>query len=515
MNKSIYRKTLDVQKHGVQFTVSANRNEALSRQIIFSIVDGGKPFDFGNGSLTVILFAAKPDGNFVYNACTVDGNSVTYVFTQQTLAVAGEVNARLLFIASDDVDKALEVLQNNAVDEDSVVQILYSPEFIIDVEDVADYDNAIESTNEYTALTIATANAQDITDIVTQKLENGEFNGPQGIQGPPGEPGTTDYLKLLNKPIVDIDIAGITDFYFREQIPGSAKSPCFYRIVSSDDSVFQIENVYLDENHKDEPVYEYLTVGDTFFVFDVFDNTSDGYRLSALPLVQSDNIMQLLYLCTIDESAVQKIYYAPLSTYEQLVQMIRNLNDSFNDLKTQEKLDIEQLQSQTEQKLSTKANKVSWRKIFEITTTEKVSVVEQSVDSSGKPFKLSQARIIISIPSHLGPDGVAIDQPAVAYHPETDTDWYSLYGDSIGKSQAFLIFEIKAEPFVFGELTTMPSGSGFSNGSPLDKNTASVCCGGRYDIDYIDYFKLQDTSNTDATFPANTKITMWGIDKND
>lgn len=203
----------------------------------------------------------------------------------------------------------------------------------------------------------ATANAQDITDTVTKKLENGEFNGPQGIQGPPGEPGTTDYLELLNKPIIDIDIAGITDFYFREQIPGSAKSPCFYRIVSSDDSIFQIQNVYIDENHKNEPVYEYLTVGDMLFVYDVLDETSDGYQLLSLPFVKSDVQLHFLLLSTIEDEPVQKIYYAPLSTYQQLVQLITNLNDALNDLKTQEKLDIERLQSQTELKLSQKANK--------------------------------------------------------------------------------------------------------------------------------------------------------------
>lgn len=203
----------------------------------------------------------------------------------------------------------------------------------------------------------ATANAQDITDTLTIKLENGEFNGPQGIQGPPGEPGTTDYLELLNKPIIDINIAGLTDFYFREQIPGSAKSPCFYRIVSSDDSVSQIENVYLDEKHKDEPVFEYLTVGDTFFVYDVFENTSDGYQLSAFPLVQAENIMQLLNLSSQSEEYVQKTYYAPLEVFEQLIQMITNLNDALNELKSQEKRDIEQLQSQTELKLSKKADK--------------------------------------------------------------------------------------------------------------------------------------------------------------
>ena len=186
-------------------------------------------------------------------------------------------------------------------------------------------------------------------------IDNSELSNGAGYQTKKEVVETV--TTIHNKYVIDIDIAGITDFYFREQIPGSAKSPCFYRIVSSNDTVSQIQNVYLDENHKNEPVYEYLTVGDTFFIFDVLDNTSEGYQLSAFPLIKSDSIMQFLSLCTIDDEPVQKMYYAPLSTYEQLVQLITNLNDALNDLKIQEKLDIEQLQSQTELKLSKKANK--------------------------------------------------------------------------------------------------------------------------------------------------------------
>lgn len=172
MNKSTYRKTLDVQKQGVQFTVTARKNEALSRQIILNIVEGGKPFDFGNGSLTAVLYATKPDGTFVYNACTVDENTVTYVFTQQTLVAAGEVNARLYIVATDDVETALEAIQYNAEQDSSVIQVLYSPEFIIYVEDVPSYNSAVESTNEYTALTTATAEAREAIINANAATEN-------------------------------------------------------------------------------------------------------------------------------------------------------------------------------------------------------------------------------------------------------------------------------------------------------------------------------------------------------
>ena len=299
-----------------------------------------------------------------------------------------ESNYEMLLDDSDECYIPHEVLENEGEFSVSVVcgdritankeyiyveQTGYIPGETPDAPTPDIYEQIIEVANETAEMA---TKAMNKARSVRRDADEGKFDGKDGasayeiavaagytgteeewLASLKGEPGTTDYLELSNKPIIDIDIAGIADFYFREQIPGSAKSPCFYRIVSSDDSVSQIQNVYIDENHKNEPVYEYLTVGDTFFVFEVLDNTSDGYQLSAFPLIKSDSIMQFLYLCTIDDEPVQKMYYAPLSTYEQLVQLITNLNDALNDLKIQEKLDIEQLQSQTELKLSKKANK--------------------------------------------------------------------------------------------------------------------------------------------------------------
>ncbi len=159
MNKSTYIKTLDLQKHGVQFTVNANQNEALSRQLIINITDCGKPFDFGNGELTAVLFATKSDNTVLYNACEVDNSTVSYTLTQQTLTSPGEVRARLLIVAIDSIEDALDAIENNALGESETVQVLYSPEFCIFVDEVEAYDGAIESTDEYTALTEASATA--------------------------------------------------------------------------------------------------------------------------------------------------------------------------------------------------------------------------------------------------------------------------------------------------------------------------------------------------------------------
>jgi hypothetical protein len=159
MNKSTYIKTLDLQKRGVQFTVNANQNEALSRQLIINITDCGKPFDFGNGELTAVLFATKSDNTVLYNACEVDNSTVSYTLTQQTLTSPGEVRARLLIVAIDNIEDALDAIENNALGESETVQVLYSPEFCIFVDEVEAYDGAIESTDEYTALTQASATA--------------------------------------------------------------------------------------------------------------------------------------------------------------------------------------------------------------------------------------------------------------------------------------------------------------------------------------------------------------------
>nr|DAU68127.1 MAG TPA: Baseplate component [Caudoviricetes sp.] len=199
MNKQCYRKSLDLQKNGVQWSVEIKKNDVNSRKIVISLTDGGKTFNLDE-NMIVTVYAKKPDENIIYSNCKIESGLVIFEPTKQCISAEGTVNCEL------------RIYSENS----SGSQLLTSPRFSIEVYGVLSNEEHLVSTNEYSALTEATMKAQeatakanDIADEITQKLENGELKGEQGIQGgqgPQGEqgiqgvPGTTDYTALQNLP---------------------------------------------------------------------------------------------------------------------------------------------------------------------------------------------------------------------------------------------------------------------------------------------------------------------------
>lgn len=196
MNKQCYRKSLDLQKNGVQWSVEIKKNDANSRKIVISLTDGGKTFNLDE-NMIVTVYAKKPDENIIYSNCKIESGLVIFEPTKQCISAEGTVNCEL------------RIYSENS----SGSQLLTSPRFSIEVYGVLSNEEHLVSTNEYSALTEATLKAQeatdkanDVTDEITQKLENGELKGEKGEQGPQGEqgiqgvPGTTDYTALQNLP---------------------------------------------------------------------------------------------------------------------------------------------------------------------------------------------------------------------------------------------------------------------------------------------------------------------------
>ena len=187
MNKQCYRKSLDLQKNGVQWSVDIKKNDVNSRKIVISLTDGGKTFNLDE-NMIVTVYAKKPDENIIYSNCKIESGLVIFEPTKQCISAEGTVNCEL------------RIYSENS----SGSQLLTSPRFSIEVYGVLSNEEHLVSTNEYSALTEATLKAQeatdkanDVTDEITQKLENGELKGEQGIQG---VPGTTDYTALQNLP---------------------------------------------------------------------------------------------------------------------------------------------------------------------------------------------------------------------------------------------------------------------------------------------------------------------------
>ena len=196
MNKQCYRKSLDLQKNGVQWSVDIKKNDVNSRKIVISLTDGGKTFNLDE-NMIVTVYAKKPDENIIYSNCKIESGLVIFEPTKQCISAEGTVNCEL------------RIYSENS----SGSQLLTSPRFSIEVYGVLSNEEHLVSTNEYSALTEATLKAQeatdkanDVTDEITQKLENGELKGEKGEQGPQGEqgiqgvPGTTDYTALQNLP---------------------------------------------------------------------------------------------------------------------------------------------------------------------------------------------------------------------------------------------------------------------------------------------------------------------------
>lgn len=147
MEETKYRINLDVQQGGVQQTLMGFRvGDALSRTVSIHLVERGAAYQVPTGCV-VTLYAQKPDGTVSYSLCSVEDGAVEHTFTSGELAAAGEVLCEVRITTGGETPV-----------------VLSSPQFSVIVEDVLQDDDAIASTNEYSALTQAIAEMEDICE---------------------------------------------------------------------------------------------------------------------------------------------------------------------------------------------------------------------------------------------------------------------------------------------------------------------------------------------------------------
>lgn len=168
MNYSVYRFSLDLHSASASVVVKAKRYDT-HRKLAITLTDGGVLYHITDDCYAVFT-AEKPDGKIVFNQCTIEDGVITYVLTPQTTAVAGCVDSEIKLY-------------------DAEYNLITSASFTILVEDaVYDQEKEIESSNECNALADLISKAT--SDALAQAKASGEFDGPQG---PKGEPGN-DYI---------------------------------------------------------------------------------------------------------------------------------------------------------------------------------------------------------------------------------------------------------------------------------------------------------------------------------
>lgn len=178
MNVLKYRVSLDMFDTLSQITIKAKKGDSAC-QIQLTLTEHGKIYNISDGCYATFS-GKKADGNFVYDNCTIVGNTIVYDFREsidkdgicQVSACEGIVEC--------------EIALYNANSEQ-----LTSPRFTLFIDGTVYNGEEIVSTPEANALKELINEANATIDEIETKLENGEFVGEKGIQGEKGDKGYT------------------------------------------------------------------------------------------------------------------------------------------------------------------------------------------------------------------------------------------------------------------------------------------------------------------------------------
>ncbi len=184
MEKQIYKFDLDLRDAHGGVCINVSRGDT-HRRLVIGFHQDGRPYPLPSGCRAVLL-GKKADGTLLYNDCPLEGNTVIYDMTSQTTAEAGLLECSVRIYDSEDMG------------------ILTSPIFEVRVLECPNEDSAIESGDQFTALSRAIFDTHALMDAteevrsstlaikeeVEEKLQNGDFIGPKGDKGDKGDTGS-------------------------------------------------------------------------------------------------------------------------------------------------------------------------------------------------------------------------------------------------------------------------------------------------------------------------------------
>lgn len=173
-------KRIDLCYSNASVILTPVQNDAGSRFLIASLTSEGEPYTIPEGC-TVQLAVRKPDGTKTLTAASVKGNTVVCELTNQSLAVKGIADAQI-------------IIYNG-------LAVLKTPPFKLNIFEQIVSDDAIVSTDEFTALSEIMKNYQEISAEVAKKLNKsgGVMSGNIDMAG--------NKIENIALPVADNDAA--------------------------------------------------------------------------------------------------------------------------------------------------------------------------------------------------------------------------------------------------------------------------------------------------------------------
>ena len=195
-----------------------------SRYLLFNLLDNGVPFSLENK--TVRVYGLKPDGTKVFNNLTIINAArglAELQLTTQMLAKSGTLKLELVIYEATD--------------------ILSTTKFDIDIISCIRDDGAIESTNEFSALTVALAKADEYGEALKQGTENieliyaTELNGVKSSLEDIANKADYEIEDLKQKMKNYINTSNLNS-YFGKQIVSSSNSLAFPSIAKFNNKLY-------------------------------------------------------------------------------------------------------------------------------------------------------------------------------------------------------------------------------------------------------------------------------------
>jgi hypothetical protein len=158
MERIVYRKTLDVHKNGIQFTLQGFETaDKMARSIEISLMASGDTIDIPSEQVVAMMYVTTPNVTEPsINECTIKGNTIIYDVIPITEEGITEMQIKLIETSVD-----------------GVKSVLASPKFAVEVLQSNTEDEKVEQTATFTALEEATARARAVYDARFIRMEIG------------------------------------------------------------------------------------------------------------------------------------------------------------------------------------------------------------------------------------------------------------------------------------------------------------------------------------------------------
>lgn len=148
MERIVYRKTLDVHKNGIQFTLQGFETaDNMSRRIEISLMAGGDTIDIPMEQITAMMFVKRPNETKPsINACTIKDNKIIYDVLPIGVEGITEMQLKLIETRFDGAEG-----------------VLASPKFAVEVSESNTDESGVPETT-FTALENAIARAYSLQE---------------------------------------------------------------------------------------------------------------------------------------------------------------------------------------------------------------------------------------------------------------------------------------------------------------------------------------------------------------